>query len=490
MFAFNLWGSDAAKASWIEIINNFTGNYSTSDTVKYIVDRCVDPFGLGFCILQEEYTVTLGPGETDKKYVFTVKLEGTWFRIKVRDLPPHAVVSTKNSACPLDDDGTYYSVFTLPLLTTSCKFTINIPFSAIALTLSAKPNFDDPPRPGNDIDYEYVVANQSDKAVDDITVSDSVGHLGNEITCGTSDTNTIEKLEAGESETCSATYVIKQNNINNGRVVNTAIAQPKGTLIKASAVVGTPIKQVIGLELAARIDPDTYSAPGDELSFIYEVTNPGNVTLTSVLVVGAPGGICDIGTMSAAGKSECSTTDHVTLADMNAGSIELNAWALGRFRINNVYSNKASATATCMPAATGSVSFKNEIEGGPPGQKFTYKLEDACGNDVPLNPSELGDGEETTAENVLTGDATLTLTPAAGWALTVSGDGCVLEDGGSITVKVEEGEETECTITNTIANSSITITKQTRGGYGSFDFKATGRGVVDFDLTTESDSTS
>ncbi len=111
---------------------------------------------------------------------------------------------------------------------------------------------------------------------------------------------------------------------------------------------------------------------------------------------------------------------------------------------------------------TGSVSFTNEIVDDPTGQQeFTYALTDVYGNSVELDPSELGDGGETKAEDIPTGEATLSITPTSGakndWTLTVAGDGCAIQNDGTVTVPVIESD-TQCTVTNTrTAAGSIAV---------------------------------
>ncbi len=115
----------------------------------------------------------------------------------------------------------------------------------------------------------------------------------------------------------------------------------------------------------------------------------------------------------------------------------------------------AGTTCTFRFRSTGSLKITNSVihpSGGPMDEKFTYTLTDPDDNDVPLNPSELGDGESTTAEvPAVEGSYTITQTPIEGWTLTVSGDGCTQEQEGSNTVKVAvtKDETTQCTFTNT-----------------------------------------
>ncbi|MCP4779766.1 MAG: hypothetical protein GY877_03195, partial [Hyphomicrobium sp.] len=221
------------------------------------------------------------------------------------------------------------------------------------------------------------------------------------------------------------------------------------------------------VKLALSVAPEAYLRVGNELTYVYEVTNNGWYdpdpvgNVRNVVITGIRGDTCTIGNLPGGKTKQCTITYSVTQDDIEQGSITNRAQAKGNYPDGSPFiTNVASATATYIPAATGSVHFVNNIEGGPSGQKFTYTLIDAGGNDVSLNPSELGDGEKTTAEGVPTGSAILTVTPTEGydgWTLSVSDGSCTVEEDGTVTVPVEEGQETDCTFTNTLANGSLKI---------------------------------
>ncbi|MCP4780710.1 MAG: hypothetical protein GY877_08150 [Hyphomicrobium sp.] len=101
--------------------------------------------------------------------------------------------------------------------------------------------------------------------------------------------------------------------------------------------------------------------------------------------------------------------------------------------------------------------------GDPTDQKFTYSLANANGESVPLDRSELGDGEETTAEVPTNeGPYTITKTPTEGWTLTVSGEGCT-QDGNTVTAAVTKDQTTECTFTNTRDTGVLTMSNSIVG---------------------------
>ncbi|MCP4781381.1 MAG: hypothetical protein GY877_11775, partial [Hyphomicrobium sp.] len=324
----------------------------------------------------------------------------------------------------------------------TCTFT-NEAATGLKLTLTAEANFVEPPQPGNKIDYKYEVENTGEALLSTVWISDSKGDV---ITCG-SGGNTIGNLRPGTSQTCTATYQITQDDIDAGLVTNEALADDKYDTF-ATAEAETDIKQVADLELGMSVDPDTYSAVGEELTYTYEVTNNGNVTLTDVTITGSRGDPCTVDTLDPNQSQTCDVTDAVTQSDVDEGTITNAAQAQGNGPdSSSVESNKASVTAD-YKAAPGSLTIILGLEDGSLGANQRFGFGD--GNLEPFSlPS--GGNYEKTFDDLQSGkyDISQVSQPNKAWSLaSISCDAQDYSvDDSAVTVNLIPGEDATCTFT-------------------------------------------
>jgi uncharacterized repeat protein (TIGR01451 family) len=178
---------------------------------------------------------------------------------------------------------------------------------------------------GETLTYEYLVTNTGNVTLGSVGIIDA--HVGlSGLSCPDA------TLAAGDSETCSATYVVTPADVSAGAVLNTATAQ--GTAPGASTpITSLPssvtvpfaalgiLKQVCGSEVATACGPDgngpwlsAVEIPaGDSAYWKVTVTNTGDTPLTGVTLSDplAPG--CDTaGATLAVGASlsiYCSSPD-------------------------------------------------------------------------------------------------------------------------------------------------------------------------------------
>jgi large repetitive protein len=156
--------------------------------------------------------------------------------------------------------------------------------------------------------------------VSGITVSDSMGP----VVCATSGTASIVSLAPGGSEICSFTYVTQQSDLD-GRgggdddIDNTASVSGTYAAAPVSASASSAVTLVITplLVILKDASPAGPVDVGDVITYTYQVTNSGNVTITGVTVadvhngygtapvpsgevlvsdLGAPGGSADLNT--------------------------------------------------------------------------------------------------------------------------------------------------------------------------------------------------
>lgn len=162
-------------------------------------------------------------------------------------------------------------------------------------------------------------------------------------------------IKVGETATYRATYVLTQEDIDAGGIENSASAQgspPVGSPIadETDAPVELPIAAAPAIEMEKSLlsGGPTYNAVGDVLTYAFEVTNTGNVTITDQITIADPlitnaGGsiVCPAPPLAPLDSLTCEGSYTVTQANIDAGKVD----------------NRATASAgdTDSPAATETV---------------------------------------------------------------------------------------------------------------------------------------
>ena len=93
-------------------------------------------------------------------------------------------------------------------------------------------------------------------------------------------------LPPGADGTCTATYAVTQQDLDDGFVTNTASADaigPSGPVTAPDAQATSTVVTRPGLGIVKTVDTPTYDAVGDLLTYEVTVTNTGNVTVHSVV---------------------------------------------------------------------------------------------------------------------------------------------------------------------------------------------------------------
>lgn len=177
---------------------------------------------------------------------------------------------------------------------------------------------------GDQYALEYVVANDGTATLASISVTEV---LGDAVSCP------VATLMPGESTTCTAVHTVAQAEIDAGSITSGATAQgtdAAGVTIVDTAGASQGVEQLPTLELAksGTLDAsvvETSSRPdaGDAIAYSFDVTNTGNVTLSSVTVVDPVVGAvtCPAGGLAPGGTVSCSADYTVTQADVDAGEV-------------------------------------------------------------------------------------------------------------------------------------------------------------------------
>jgi uncharacterized repeat protein (TIGR01451 family) len=226
---------------------------------------------------------------------------------------------------------------------------------------------------GETIRYTFTVINDGNVTLHGITVTDN--RLGT-ISCPPA------TLAPGGMATCTATHVATNADVDARSIVNTATAtglSPTGTRVTHSAtftVVGPEHKPSIFVTKSSNVA--TFFEAGTEITYFYQVTNDGNVTLRNIKVADnkvPAGATCPATTLAAGQSMTCTATYRVTSADVAAKKIDNRAVADGTTPAGPVVSHSATMTIPWADADVPAVSVTKTANPGSftrVGQVITY----------------------------------------------------------------------------------------------------------------------
>jgi uncharacterized repeat protein (TIGR01451 family) len=202
------------------------------------------------------------------------------------------------------------------------------------------------PDVGDTVSYDLLVTNKGNVSLSDISINDPL--------IANISPASIPALAPGASTNFTGTYVLTQSNIDAGSVTNTAIASataPGGASVSDTSgtletndlptTITVPRAPAIALVKTAGTlaDPDNNGADvGDTIAYAFEVSNRGNVTLSSIAIVDVKIGTvnCPQTTVAPTATVTCNATYSLTQADVDLGSV----------------TNTADVTATTPGGAT------------------------------------------------------------------------------------------------------------------------------------------
>ncbi|MDP5202289.1 DUF1573 domain-containing protein, partial [Flavobacterium sp. DG2-3] len=190
---------------------------------------------------------------------------------------------------------------------------------------------------GDEITYTFSVTNTGNVSLTDIIIEDPM--IGN-----TGLTLNSSSLAPGVSESVTATYTITQGDLDAGSVTNSATAT--GTAPNASTVSDTSgtatnndddtvtnLTQSPAIAVVKTAAVGGTGSVGDQITYTFDVTNTGNVTLSNVVIDDAKTGSTALAvspsTIAPGGTGTITATYTITQADLNAGSVTNSATATG-----------------------------------------------------------------------------------------------------------------------------------------------------------------
>ena len=173
---------------------------------------------------------------------------------------------------------------------------------------------------GDELTYTATASNSGNVPLTGVVVSDLlVSTTGSE--CG--------DLAIGAECELSGSYTVSQEDVDAGKVANTATAAATELGEDETETVETEVEQERELGLSKTAQTESYEGVGDELRYRYEVSNSGTVTLSGTVAIsddkiGSAGITCAAvpeGGLAPGGEVVCAGTYTVSQADVDAGSV-------------------------------------------------------------------------------------------------------------------------------------------------------------------------
>ncbi|WP_416971486.1 LPXTG cell wall anchor domain-containing protein [Streptomyces sp. 4F14] len=222
---------------------------------------------------------------------------------------------------------------------------------------------------GETITYSFVVTNTGNVTVKEVAVQEGEftgsGQLS-EVSCP----DEAGSLAPGASVTCTATYVITQDDVDAGKISNSATVTgvpPVGPNTPVTSPPGTttvPTQLKPGLSVEKTASPDRAVKAGETITYSFLLVNTGNVTLAEVRPVetefSGTGKVSPINCPDGAAKLipgqrvTCTATYVVTEADAKSGKLSNSATGTARVPGGGTppVPPTSTVTVTTVPPAT------------------------------------------------------------------------------------------------------------------------------------------
>lgn len=297
---------------------------------------------------------------------------------------------------------------------------------------------------GAKLTYSFKISNTGNIAINDIAIDDDLpGLSGISIDWKGHD----RSLPAGSSVTGTATYTVTQEDVDAGKVKNTATVtgtDSHGGSLTASSSASTGIERSAAIKTVKTADKTSITGdaakPGTEIRYTVKVTNTGNVTLRNVICDDSMQGIGRIAldrTQLAPGETATGTAPHaITQSDIDSGIV------------TNTASSSADAP-DASKAVSGESTVSTNIERTP-----QLTLAKTTGRThIPADEARAGEKipYELTVEN--TGNATVSDIDIAD-ALADNGT-LQIEWGGKTAHSLAPSETVKATATHTVTETDI-----------------------------------
>ena len=230
---------------------------------------------------------------------------------------------------------------------------------------------------GENVSYLFRVENTDSGQLIDVVVKDpKIPSL----VCGPF------SLAAGEARDCWGTYTVTAADLESKVLSNTATVSATdktGEKVSAEAKRDTPIKEpsspVPGIWVNKKAEVDKITAAGQNVPFVFTVTNSGELKLTDVIVSDSMFGPevagCGPWTLKPGESRNCKATYRATQEDMDRGVIRSKVTAMGSLDTGEAV--KGSSAVDVRTVQRGSLDIMKTsatMAIGQVGQQVTYEF--------------------------------------------------------------------------------------------------------------------
>jgi uncharacterized repeat protein (TIGR01451 family) len=333
---------------------------------------------------------------------------------------------------------------------------------------------------GEQLDYTFVVTNTGNVTITSFAVTDD---LISSVSCP------VSSLAPTLSTTCTGSYLVDQDDVDLGTVLNTASVTGTSasgsqlTLGDNSTATRAPLATDRQLSVDKTANSLAFAAEGDEIIYAIEVTNTGLQTLTDLTVTDILDAAysCNIPTLApGASNSICTFSHIVTQDDIDAGEVVNEATASGS-------GTTPQTSGLTIPGPTRDASFtavKDALSGYTvEGDTITYRFTVTNTGNVRVNGVQVSDrGQTCTSVGILepgevdtSCEFTFPVTQADVDAGSIENTATVIGTGADGTALTENPQET---VTGPAENADVTITKVEDDGTGDFGLPLTSEGYT------------
>ncbi|WP_341934385.1 DUF11 domain-containing protein [Microbacterium sp. LWO14-1.2] len=268
-----------------------------------------------------------------------------------------------------------------------------VPLTAAPALVVTKDDLPSGGAAGDTIDYSFTIENRGNVTLSGVVLADSLPGLSTPVITWP----TVDRVLApGEVATATATYVVRQADVDAGSVANTATAS--ATAPGGDAVTATSAEVVTALDDAAPAVETTKSAAlatggtgavGDVIEYTVTVRNAGNVTLDDVGIVDELEDLSDIAVVwpgaegvLAPGETLIGTARYViTQADVDRGGVANIATGSGTDPSGSVVSDDSDRVVvpTVAAAPNATLTKSGVLEPGATGRagdtvRYTFQV--------------------------------------------------------------------------------------------------------------------
>nr|WP_201469816.1 DUF11 domain-containing protein [Microbacterium hydrocarbonoxydans] len=244
-------------------------------------------------------------------------------------------------------------------------------------------------RAGDVLIYTFTVSNTGQSTLRDIVITDPLSGLS-AITFGAWP-GAAGVLSAGQSVTATATYTLKQSDVDAGSIANTATVSATdddgGAKPSGSANRVTPIAAAGALTVTktGALASGATGRVGDRINYSFTIRNTGNVTLANASLVDPLPGLsppvitwptATAGSLAVGQTATATAFYTITQADVDAGSVRNTATATARTpggaTVSGSSPQVAVATIASAPGLTTTKSGAVTQGSGGVGSTITY----------------------------------------------------------------------------------------------------------------------